>query len=250
MDLRAIGISLRHDIPPQGKVMTNAMEPLVQPDFTGRFAPPGLGRSIGHRGISGAITPRARPHAQAPTRAGNPRSQREIVLRPENKNRIERSGRGVVINLRARVIGRRPVAVRAVLGDGTQRFRTLHNSRLNSRRARGQPGRQIGKRPERGDGICPLSIAGEMVKAPPASPGQPHIQFGVNQQQSFPNRHGRTITQNLLEGHVLSCPNTWAPTARRPPRAYFTVTNVPTGISEKSLRAKSPGSRMQPCEAG
>ena len=35
----------------------------------------------------------------------------------------------------------------------------------------------------------------------------------------------------------------------RPP-GYLTVTSVPTGISAKSRRATSPGSRMQPCEAG
>jgi hypothetical protein len=32
--------------------------------------------------------------------------------------------------------------------------------------------------------------------------------------------------------------------------AYCTVTSVPTGISEKNLRAVSSGNRMQPCDAG
>jgi hypothetical protein len=31
---------------------------------------------------------------------------------------------------------------------------------------------------------------------------------------------------------------------------YCTVTSVPTGISEKNLRAVSSGNRMQPCDAG
>ena len=31
---------------------------------------------------------------------------------------------------------------------------------------------------------------------------------------------------------------------------YCTVTSVPTGISEKNLRAVSAGNRMQPCDAG
>ncbi len=31
---------------------------------------------------------------------------------------------------------------------------------------------------------------------------------------------------------------------------YCTLTSVPTGISEKNLRAASSGSRMQPCDAG
>jgi hypothetical protein len=31
---------------------------------------------------------------------------------------------------------------------------------------------------------------------------------------------------------------------------YCTVTSVPTGISEKNLRAVSSGNRMHPCEAG
>ena len=31
---------------------------------------------------------------------------------------------------------------------------------------------------------------------------------------------------------------------------YCTVTTVPTGISEKNLRAVSSGNRMQPCDAG
>src|ERR1700692_3317992 len=39
--------------------------------------------------------------------------------------------------------------------------------------------------------------------------------------------------------------------ARRPlHERHLTVTSVPTGISVKSLRAASPGRRMQPCEAG
>lgn len=32
--------------------------------------------------------------------------------------------------------------------------------------------------------------------------------------------------------------------------SYCTVTSVPTGISEKNLRAVSSGNRMQPCDAG
>src|SRR5215831_3900978 len=32
--------------------------------------------------------------------------------------------------------------------------------------------------------------------------------------------------------------------------AYCTVTSVPTGSSEKNLRAASSGNRMQPCDAG
>ncbi|PYK46127.1 MAG: hypothetical protein DME53_03675 [Verrucomicrobia bacterium] len=31
---------------------------------------------------------------------------------------------------------------------------------------------------------------------------------------------------------------------------YCTLTSVPTGISEKNLRAVSSGNRMQPCDAG
>jgi hypothetical protein len=31
---------------------------------------------------------------------------------------------------------------------------------------------------------------------------------------------------------------------------YCTVTSVPTGISEKNLRAASSGNRMHPCDAG
>jgi hypothetical protein len=31
---------------------------------------------------------------------------------------------------------------------------------------------------------------------------------------------------------------------------YWTVTTVPTGISEKNLRAVSSGKRIQPCDAG
>src|SRR5438477_5883544 len=34
------------------------------------------------------------------------------------------------------------------------------------------------------------------------------------------------------------------------PIRYCTVTRVPTGISEKNLRAASSGNRMQPCDAG
>ena len=33
-------------------------------------------------------------------------------------------------------------------------------------------------------------------------------------------------------------------------RLYCTVTSVPTGSSEKNLRAASSGNRMQPCDAG
>src|SRR5437667_8126302 len=39
-----------------------------------------------------------------------------------------------------------------------------------------------------------------------------------------------------------------SPLYRRHP--YCTVTSVPTGSSEKNLRAASSGNRMQPCDAG
>jgi len=47
-----------------------------------------------------------------------------------------------------------------------------------------------------------------------------------------------------------SCPLRDAENNRSIARVYCTVTSVPTGISEKNLRAASSGNRMQPCDAG
>jgi hypothetical protein len=48
----------------------------------------------------------------------------------------------------------------------------------------------------------------------------------------------------------ISRPLRNAENSRQSPGAYWTVTKVPTGISEKNLRAASSGNRMQPCDAG
>jgi len=62
-------------------------------------------------------------------------------------------------------------------------------------------------------------------------------------------RHGeRAMIAPYQEDFLFSClPDSFRV---RSHVRYCTVTSVPTGISEKNLRAVSSGNRMQPCDAG
>jgi len=59
MEFGAVGIPLRHSETALREMMTDSMQPLVQPDFTARFVLPGGCRRIRDRCVSRAIAPMA-----------------------------------------------------------------------------------------------------------------------------------------------------------------------------------------------
>ena len=65
---------------------------------------------------------------------------------------------------------------------------------------------------------------------------------------SRPRRGEQALVAPYQEDFLFSClPDSFGV---RSQVRYCTVTSVPTGISEKNLRAVSSGNRMQPCDAG
>ena len=83
------------------------------------------------------------------------------------------------------------------------------------------------------------------------APSRPTKKISCFETRSLPALPRRYLAAlpSILEIPFL---NSWLPDSFgvRSRVRYCTVTSVPTGISEKNLRAVSSGNRMQPCDAG
>jgi hypothetical protein len=98
------------------------------------------------------------------------------------------------------------------------------------------------------DDFKPVAVGGNAVPSPSSSPlrkvrgerGGDKAKVTIAEGTSSPRRSRRT--------KKISClPDSFGV---RSHVRYCTVTSVPTGISEKNLRAVSSGNLMQPCDAG
>src|SRR6476619_6390420 len=88
MEFTAIGVALGHNVTTLREMRTNAVQPLVQPNFTARLICPCERRRIRNSGISRSVGPFACADRQTPGITRNCRSIFQIPLGPENENRI------------------------------------------------------------------------------------------------------------------------------------------------------------------
>ena len=103
--------------------------------------------------------------------------------------------------------------------------------------------------------LHPLPVVGERRPVPLAgdAPALQHVLIAFwlrrrNVVTSRPRRGEQAPVAPHQEDFLFSClPDSFGVGSCF---RYCTVTSVPTGISEKNLRAVSSGNRMQPCDAG